>query len=34
MAAPVTGQLIADLVAGRPPRIDTAPFSPTRFRHP
>jgi len=30
-SAPMTGQLIADLVAGRPPAIDLAPFSPTRF---
>jgi glycine/D-amino acid oxidase-like deaminating enzyme len=31
MAAPATGQLIADLVAGRSPRIDLAPFRPERF---
>jgi D-amino-acid dehydrogenase len=31
MAAPATGQVIADLVAGRPPRIDISPFSPARF---
>ncbi len=31
MAAPATGQVIADLVAGRPTRIDIAPFSPARF---
>ena len=31
MAAPATGQTIADLVAGRTPRIDIAPFSPDRF---
>lgn len=27
----VTADLVADLVAGRPPRIDIAPFSPLRF---
>lgn len=27
-----TGRIIADLVAGRPPAIDIAPFSPARFR--
>ena len=32
MAAPATGQLIADLVAGRPPRLDITPFRPDRFR--
>jgi len=31
MAAPATGQIIADLVAGRAPRIDIAPFHPSRF---
>ena len=31
MAAPATGQVIADLVAGRPPRLDIAPFRPDRF---
>jgi len=31
MAAPATGQVIADLVAGRPPRIDLAPFRPDRY---
>ena len=33
MAAPATGQVIADLVAGRTPRIDIAPFHPGRFQH-
>ncbi|MGZ5174018.1 MAG: NAD(P)/FAD-dependent oxidoreductase [Burkholderiales bacterium] len=33
MAAPATGQVIADLVAGRTPRIDIAPFHPSRFQH-
>lgn len=27
----ITGEVIADLVAGRPPSIDLAPFSPARF---
>jgi D-amino-acid dehydrogenase len=31
MAAPPTGQLISDLVAGRPPRIDITAFRPDRF---
>ena len=31
MAAPATGGIIADLVAGRSPRIDPAPFSAARF---
>lgn len=31
MAAPVTGQLVADLVAERAPRIDLSPFRPERF---
>jgi len=26
-----TGRLMADLVAGRPPCIDPAPYSPERF---
>jgi D-amino-acid dehydrogenase len=30
-AAPMTGKIIADLVAGRPPPIDIAPFRPGRF---
>jgi D-amino-acid dehydrogenase len=30
-AAPMTGKIVADLVAGRPPSIDIAPFAPTRF---
>ena len=30
-AAPMTGKLVADLVAGRPPAIDLAPFDPRRF---
>jgi D-amino-acid dehydrogenase len=29
--SPMTGKLIADLVAGRPPSIDVAPFSAARF---
>jgi D-amino-acid dehydrogenase len=30
-SAPMTGKLVADLVAGRPPSIDIAPFDPARF---
>ncbi len=30
-AAPMTGRIVADLVAGRPASIDIAPFSPSRF---
>jgi D-amino-acid dehydrogenase len=30
-AAPMTGRIIADLVAGRPAPIDMAPFAPARF---
>ena len=30
-AAPMTGRIVADLVAGRPPPIDIAPFDPQRF---
>ena len=30
-AGPLTGQLVADLVAGRPPVIDPAPYRPGRF---
>lgn len=29
--APITARLIDDLVAGRPPRVDLAPFDPGRF---
>jgi D-amino-acid dehydrogenase len=32
IGAPMTGRTIADLIAGRPPAIDVAPFSPARFR--
>jgi D-amino-acid dehydrogenase len=28
---PITGRIVADLVAGAPPPFDIAPFSPTRF---
>src|SRR5262249_55091846 len=31
-AAPMTGKIVTDLVAGRPPSIDIAPFSAARFR--
>jgi glycine/D-amino acid oxidase-like deaminating enzyme len=30
-AAPMTGKVVADLVAGRPPAIDIAPFAARRF---
>ena len=30
-SAPMTGKVVADLVAGRPPSIDIAPFAPARF---
>src|SRR6516164_8157708 len=30
-AGPMTGRIVADLVAGRPPSIDIAPFAPGRF---
>jgi D-amino-acid dehydrogenase len=30
-AAPMTGRVVADLVAGRPPAIDILPFAPARF---
>jgi D-amino-acid dehydrogenase len=30
-SAPMTGKVIADLVAGRPPSIDITPFAPSRF---
>ncbi len=30
-AGPMTGKLVADLVAGRPPRVDVVPFSARRF---
>ncbi len=32
MAAPMTGRLVADLVASRTPRMDMSPFRPERFR--
>jgi D-amino-acid dehydrogenase len=31
IGAPMTGRVIADLIAGRPPAIDVAPFSVARF---
>jgi D-amino-acid dehydrogenase len=31
VGAPATGQLLAELVSGRPPHIDPRPFDPTRF---
>jgi D-amino-acid dehydrogenase len=30
-AAPMTGKIVADLVAGRRPTIEIAPFAPARF---
>lgn len=30
-SGPKTGALVADIVAGRPPRVDIAPFAPSRF---
>jgi D-amino-acid dehydrogenase len=33
-AAPMTGKLVADLVTGRPPSIDIAPFAAGRFGLP
>jgi D-amino-acid dehydrogenase len=30
-SAPMTGRLVADLVAGRKPSIDISPFAPGRF---
>jgi len=30
-ASPMTGKLVADLVAGRMPSIDVTPFRPQRF---
>ena len=30
-SGPVTGRIIADLVAGRAPTIDPAPYAATRF---
>jgi D-amino-acid dehydrogenase len=30
-SAPMTGRIVADLIAGRPPAIDIAPFAADRF---
>jgi glycine/D-amino acid oxidase-like deaminating enzyme len=30
--APITGEIVADLVAGAPTRAEAAAFSPARFR--
>jgi D-amino-acid dehydrogenase len=30
-AAPMTGKIVADLIAGRPAPIDISPFAPSRF---
>jgi D-amino-acid dehydrogenase len=32
-AAAMSGRIVADLVAGRPPALDLAPYAATRFRH-
>ena len=32
IGSPMTGRIVADLVAGRAPPIDVTPFSPARFR--
>jgi D-amino-acid dehydrogenase len=29
--APMTGRVVADLVAGRKPSVDISPFNPQRF---
>ena len=29
--APITGEIVASLLAGKPPPLDPAPFSPDRF---
>ncbi len=34
LLAPITARLVADLVAGRPPRLDPAPFAPGRHLQP
>jgi glycine/D-amino acid oxidase-like deaminating enzyme len=34
LLGPISGKLIADLVAGRPRDLDLAPFSPARFQEP
>jgi D-amino-acid dehydrogenase len=31
-AGPATGKLVADLIAGRTPRVDPAPYAARRFR--
>jgi glycine/D-amino acid oxidase-like deaminating enzyme len=31
LLGPVTGRLVADVIGGRPPALDLAPFSPARF---
>lgn len=34
LLTPITARLISDLVLGRPPALDLAPFSPARFQSP
>jgi glycine/D-amino acid oxidase-like deaminating enzyme len=31
LLGPVTGRLVADVIGGRTPALDLAPFSPARF---
>jgi D-amino-acid dehydrogenase len=31
IGAPMTGEIISDLMANRPPKIDITPFRPERF---
>ena len=30
-AAPMTGKVVAEVLSGKPPSVDLAPFSPARF---
>ncbi|MER3450479.1 MAG: hypothetical protein C4315_12200, partial [Chloroflexota bacterium] len=32
LMGPYSGRLVADLILGRTPEVDPAPFSPARFR--
>ena len=34
LLGPISGELVADLVAGRDPDLDLHPFSPARFQQP
>jgi D-amino-acid dehydrogenase len=31
-SSPATGKLVAEIICGKPPHIDPAPFSVTRFK--